>query len=79
MLVLKDVFYLVHAMFFRGGEEFQPNKYLTDTNQCYPSHEYHELILLSFSWYSILLFYLVRRYGKHLNFMILSEIGCTSI
>ena len=32
MLVLKDVFNLVHTKFFRGGEEFQPDKYLTDTN-----------------------------------------------
>ena len=23
-----------------GGEEFQPDKYLTDFNQCYSSHEY---------------------------------------
>ena len=24
-----------------GGEEFQPDKYLTDNNLCYPSHEYN--------------------------------------
>ena len=24
-----------------GGEEFQPDNYLTDKNLCYPSHEYN--------------------------------------
>ena len=32
MLVLKDVLYQVQAKIFWGGEEFQPDKYLTDTN-----------------------------------------------
>ena len=41
MLVLQDVLYLVQTMFFgEGGGEFQPDKYLTDTNSYYPSHEY---------------------------------------
>ena len=30
MQVLKDVFNLVHTKFFWGGEEFQPDKYLTE-------------------------------------------------
>ena len=40
MLVLEDVLYVVKTMFFGGGEEFQPDKYLTDTNSYYPHHEY---------------------------------------
>ena len=33
MLVLKEVFNLIHTKYFRGGwEEFQPDKYITDTN-----------------------------------------------
>ena len=36
MLVLKDVLYLVQTVFFRGGEEFEPVKYLTDNNSGYP-------------------------------------------
>ena len=39
MLVLKDVIDLVHNRALQGGEEFQPDKYLTDNNSCYPSHE----------------------------------------
>ena len=49
MLVLKDVLYLVHTDYFRGGGgEFQPDKYLTDTGQYYPSHMCYKLILLDF-------------------------------
>ena len=32
MLALKDVLYLVQTKLFWGGEEFQPDMYLTDTN-----------------------------------------------
>ena len=32
MLVLKDVLDLVHSLVLQGGEEFQPDKYLTDNN-----------------------------------------------
>ena len=46
MFVLKDALYLVRPMFFRGvGKEFQPDKYLTDTGQYYPSHACYKLIL----------------------------------
>ena len=42
MLVLKDVLNLVQNRVLQGGgEEFQPDKYLTDNNLCYPSHEYN--------------------------------------
>ena len=44
MLVLKDVLYLVQTKFFwggrgGGGEEFQPDKYLTDTDKYYLNHD----------------------------------------
>ena len=38
MLVLKDVL---------RGEEFQPEKYLTDTDSYYPSLEYNLLVDIS--------------------------------
>ena len=41
MLVLKDVLDLVQNLLLQGGEEFQPDKYLTDNNLCYPSHSYN--------------------------------------
>ena len=41
MLVLKDVLFVVQTMFFRGGEEIQSDKYLTDNNSCYPSHSFN--------------------------------------
>ena len=40
MLVLKDVLDLVQNLVLQGGEEFQPDKYLTDNNSCYPSHKF---------------------------------------
>ena len=40
MLVKKDVLHLVqHRILRGGGEEFQPDKYLTDNNSCYPSRK----------------------------------------
>ena len=45
MLVLKDVLYLVQNLVLQGGEEFQPDKYLTDRNMYYPSHEFSTMRL----------------------------------
>ena len=43
MLVLKDVLDMVQNLVLQGGEEFQPDKYLTGINLCYPSHDYNIL------------------------------------
>ena len=44
MLVLKDVLNLVRNLVLQGGgEEFQPDKYLTDRNMYYPSLDYKYL------------------------------------
>ena len=39
MLPLKDVSNLVQNQVLQGGEEFQPDKYLTDMSKWYSSHE----------------------------------------
>ena len=54
MLVLKDVLDLVQNLVLQGGKEFQPDKYLTDRNMCYPSHEINKMSLVA-NYYSILL------------------------
>ena len=46
MLVLKDVLDMVQNLVLQGGEEFQPDKYLTGNNLCYPSHECNVLNLI---------------------------------
>ena len=37
MLVLKDVLNMVKNLVLQGGEELQPDKYLTDRNMYYSS------------------------------------------
>ena len=46
MLVLKDVLYLVQNLVLQGGEEFQPDKYLTDRNMYYPSRKFNKMSLV---------------------------------
>ena len=47
MLVLKYVLDLVQNLVLQGGgEEFQPDKYRTDNNSCYPSHEFNVLDII---------------------------------
>ena len=58
MLVLKDVLYLVQNLVLQGGEEFQPDKYLTDRNMYYPSHEFNTISLIGS--YSFEFCYLLR-------------------